>query len=48
MPALSPDDWLAVEPLLDAALSLAPDRRRHFLDTLPPAQRRWRAEHLFE
>jgi hypothetical protein len=43
MPALSPDDWSAVEPLLDAALSLAPAERRRFLDTLPPEQQRWRA-----
>ncbi|MFG6440204.1 protein kinase domain-containing protein [Roseateles sp. LKC17W] len=43
MSALTPDDWQAVEPLLDAALALAPDQRQHFLDTLPPAQQRWRA-----
>ncbi|MFG6486762.1 protein kinase [Roseateles sp. BYS78W] len=43
MPALSHDDWQAVEPLFDAALALAPDQRQHFLDTLPPEQQRWRA-----
>lgn len=42
MPAFSPDDWQTVEPLLDAALALAPDQRQHFLDTLPPEQQRWR------
>ncbi|CAM4003645.1 serine/threonine-protein kinase [Roseateles saccharophilus] len=44
MSVLSPDDWQLVEPLLDAALSLPPAERRHFLDTLPPAQQRWRAK----
>lgn len=43
MPALSPDDWRAVEPLLDAALALTPPERQRFLDTLPPDQQRWRA-----
>lgn len=43
MSALTPDDWQAVEPLLDAALALAPDQRQHYLDTLPSAQQRWRA-----
>ncbi|MCE4555438.1 serine/threonine-protein kinase [Roseateles cellulosilyticus] len=42
MLALSPDDWLTVEPLLDAALALPPDERQRFLDNLVPAQQRWR------
>jgi len=43
MPALSPDDWRCVEPLLDAALALPLSAKCHFLDTLPPEHQCWRA-----
>lgn len=42
MTALSPADWQAVEPLLDAALALPPAERPKFLDTLPAEHQRWR------
>jgi serine/threonine-protein kinase len=35
-------NWADIEPWLDQALALPPAERPHFLDTLPPAQRRWR------
>lgn len=34
--------WGEIEPLLDQALALPAQQREGFLDTLPPAQQRWR------
>lgn len=36
------EHWGEIEPLLDHALTLPPDQREQFLDTLPPEQQRWR------
>ncbi len=34
--------WAELEPLLDHALTLPPEQRQQFLDTLPAEQQRWR------